>query len=393
MKVRLMIIIGVISFLLGGCNKIQKNSNQVQLVQRTEEILVESEDLADDYFHIYKERWNQSNRNSLKLQQDIIEYLGRKNYIAVDINNQIDMVNGELVKKFCKNVQNEVNDSITIFSIMESGGFVRYDLNSQNGEIYAICSNMTWDQDAPEAEYINEFQVQSWKYTKNGYFFIEEYDRQGYDGYHGKIGFRVEPLDEACRELNRKYVMPVGYAGNKLFITNWNQSDYSQLDFYDLYEIMYLLKYEKYVPYNYSQEGVEYYIPKQDFEEVIQTFLTVESEVLESNAIYNAETKTYLYRPRGLYEVEYPEYPYSEVVGFTENSDGTITLTVNVVFPYNGDSQVYSHEVVVRPLDNGGVQYVSNRIIPSEDNQEETWYTPRLTEEEWKPANKKSSVF
>ena len=35
-----------------------------------------------------------------------------------------------------------------------------------------------------------------------------------------------------------------------------------------------------------------YYIPKQDFEEVIQTFLTVESEVLESNAIYNAETKT-----------------------------------------------------------------------------------------------------
>ena len=50
MKVRLMIIIGVISFLLGGCNKIQKNSNQVQLVQRTEEILVESEDLADDYF-------------------------------------------------------------------------------------------------------------------------------------------------------------------------------------------------------------------------------------------------------------------------------------------------------------------------------------------------------
>lgn len=384
MKVRLMIIIGVISFLLGGCNKIQKNSNQVQLVQRTEEILVESEDLADDYFHIYKERWNQSNRNSLKLQQDIIEYLGRKNYIAVDINNQIDMVNGELVKKFCKNVQNEVNDSITIFSIMESGGFVRYDLNSQNGEIYAICSNMTWDQDAPEAEYINEFQVQSWKYTKNGYFFIEEYDRQGYDGYHGKIGFRVEPLDEACRELNRKYVMPVGYAGNKLFITNWNQSDYSQLDFYDLYEIMYLLKYEKYVPYNYSQEGVEYYIPKQDFEEVIQTFLTVESEVLESNAIYNAETKTYLYRPRGLYEVEYPEYPYSEVVGYTENSDGTITLTINVVFPYNGDSQVYSHEVVVRPLDNGGVQYVSNRIIPSEDNQEETWYTPRLTEEEWK---------
>ena len=37
-------------------------------------------------------------------------------------------------------------------------------------------------------------------------------------------------------------------------------------------------------------------------------------------------------RPRGFEEVEYPEYPYSEVVGFTENNDGTITLTANVVF-------------------------------------------------------------
>lgn len=54
-----------------------------------------------------------------------------------------------------------------------------------------------------------------------------------------------------------------------------------------------------------------------------------------------------------------------------------------MVFPYDGDSKVYSHEVVVRPLENGGVQYVSNRIIPSKDNREETWYIPRLMEEEW----------
>ena len=75
--------------------------------------------------------------------------------------------------------------------------------------------------------------------------------------------------------------------------------------------------------------------------------------------------------------------PYSEVVGFTKNSDGTLTLTANVVFPYAGDSKVFAHEVVVRPLENGGVQYVSNRIIPSEDNYRETWHTPRLTAEEW----------
>ena len=71
------------------------------------------------------------------------------------------------------------------------------------------------------------------------------------------------------------------------------------------------------------------------------------------------------------------------MAGFTENSDGTLTLTANVVFPYAGNSKVFAHEVVVRPLENGGVQYVSNRIIPSEDNYRETWHTPRLTAEEW----------
>ena len=109
----------------------------------------------------------------------------------------------------------------------------------------------------------------------------------------------------------------------------------------------------------------------------------IDSETLQSKTIYYAENETYEYKPRGFEEVEYPEYPYSEVVGFTENSDGTLTLTANVVFPYAGNSKVFAHEVVVRPLENGGVQYVSNRIIPSEDNYRETWHTPRLTAEEW----------
>ena len=47
------------------------------------------------------------------------------------------------------------------------------------------------------------------------------------------------------------------------------------------------------------------------------------------------------------------------------------------------ENERHAHEVVVRPLEDGGVQYVSNQIIPSEDNYEETWHTPRLTLEEW----------
>ena len=137
----------------------------------------------------------------------------------------------------------------------------------------------------------------------------------------------------------------------------------------------------------YSPIGVEEMSEKITSEEVEKflgmKYFNIDSETLQSKTIYDSENLTYEYKPRGFEEVEYPEYPYSEVVGFTENNDGTITLTANVVFPYAGDSKVYAHEVVVRPVEDGGVQYVSNRIIPSEDNYRETWHTPRLTLEEW----------
>mgnify|MGYP000107988144 FL=1 len=51
--------------------------------------------------------------------------------------------------------------------------------------------------------------------------------------------------------------MPVGYAVNNLMITNWNEQDFSALEFYDLYEILYRAEYGEYVPYE-AYEGAEY---------------------------------------------------------------------------------------------------------------------------------------
>lgn len=83
----------------------------------------------------------------------------------------------------------------------------------------------------------------------------------------------MQPLDKTCRELNRKYVMPLGYALNNLLITNWDNQNYTELDFYDLYEKMYYMKYGKQVPYEANYGGVEYEVPEDEFEEVIKTYL------------------------------------------------------------------------------------------------------------------------
>ena len=216
------------------------------------------------------------------------------------------------------------------------------------------------------------------------------------DSGYGQGQVLVNPLHMACiysafcnetyRELSRKYLNPISFERNNMFIVDWSEEDFGDLNFYDMYDILYPKVNGQYVPYvaddNLSVSAV-YRIPKEEFESVIMKYFNIDSETLQSKTVYDSEDSTYEYKPRGFEEVEYPEYPYSEVIGYTENSDGTITLTANVVFPYSGNSKVYAHEVVVRPLEDGGVQYVSNRIIPSEDNSEETWHTPRLTLEEW----------
>lgn len=67
--------------------------------------------------------------------------------------------------------------------------------------------------------------------------------------------------------------------------------------------------------------------------------------MLQSKTVYYPCEEVYEYKPRGLEETEYPEYPYPEVIGYVNNDDGTLTLKVQAVFPYRGVSKAYIHEV------------------------------------------------
>ena len=266
------------------------------------------------------------------------------------------------------------------------------DLHTKDGKVDVVRSYYKYENGDMYREVTGSYQAEYWNYTEDGYlmfsgvWFSEELYVLTLSGAEEHTALRVQPLDETYRELSRKYLLPIGFEQNNMFIVDWSEDDFGDLNFYDMYDLLYPKVNGTYTPYVADDNlgvGAVYRIPKDDFESVIMAYFNIDSETLQSKTIYYAEDETYEYKPRGFEEVEYPEYPYSEVVGFTKNSDGTLTLTANVVFPYAGDSKVFAHEVVVRPLENGGVQYVSNRIIPSEDNYRETWHTPRLTAEEW----------
>lgn len=380
-----------------GCGDTHLEDEQVVeseiAVQDQQQNVKDNEDeIIEICSQLYKKASEENKIADLEMIRIIVNQFGENGYPAVDSRNQIDMTEAEQVEWFCEMVDTQEEAEITIIEVSYLGGFVKYDLETKDGNVDVVRSYYKYENGNMKREVTGSYQAEYWNYTEDGYlmfsgvWFSEELYVLTLSGAEEHTALRVQPLDETYRELSRKYLLPIGFEQNNMFIVDWSEDDFGELNFYDMFDLLYPKVYGTNIPYVADDNlgvGAVYQIPKDDFERVILLYFDIDSETLQSKTIYNAEDKTYEYKPRGFEEVEYPEYPYSEVIGFTENGDGTLTLTANVVFPYVGDSKVYAHEVVVRPLENGGVQYVSNRIIPSEDNCEETWHTPRLTAKEW----------
>ena len=382
---------------VSGCSDTHLEDEQVVeseiAVQVQQQNVKDNEDeIIEICSQLYKKASEENKIADLETVRIIVNQFGENGYPAVDSRNQIDMTEAEQVEWFCEMVDTQEEAEITIIEVSYLGGFVKYDLETKGGNVDVVRSYYKYENGNMKREVTGSYQAEYWNYTEDGYlmfsgvWFSEELYVLTLSGAEEHTALRVQPLDETYRELSRKYLLPIGFERNNMFIVDWSEDDFGDLNFYDMYELLYPKVNGTYIPYVADGNlgvGAVYQIPKNDFESVIMAYFNIDSETLQSKTVYYAENETYEYKPRGFEEVEYPEYPYSEVVGFTENSDGTLTLTANVVFPYAGNSKVFAHEVVVRPLENGGVQYVSNRIISSEDNYRETWHTPRLTAEEW----------
>ena len=89
-----------------------------------------------------------------------------------------------------------------------------------------------------------------------------------------------------------------------------------------------------------------------------QTILPVSVEQLRKNCKYDESSNSYEYEM--IYASPYP--PFGEVVDYTENADGTITLIVDGVWPdYNSDL-AFRNKIVVQPFGDGTFRYLSNSI-------------------------------
>ena len=107
-------------------------------------------------------------------------------------------------------------------------------------------------------------------------------------------------------------------------------------------------------------------LPKGEFERLIMEYLPVTAEEIQDYAAFDKEKQTYAWVRLGCFNYA-PTYfgtSFPEVTDIRENEDGTVTLTVDAVCSMIlCDDAVITHELTVRFSEDGGFQYLGNKIL------------------------------
>ncbi len=232
-----------------------------------------------------------------------------------------------------------------------------FKLCSENSELTVTYANASYNDDMElQIRQLEKFIVHDWEYTDKGWLIWEKaLSRNQEMDMHSF--FRILSLDEKCRELGNKYILPVSYFCNNLFLTDWDVGSMDQIEFNDLYEFLYEIKYREKLDEEASLNG----IAKEQFEDVIQTFFEIPSETLEVYARYEAEDQVYPWEPiRARNRV--PQFqPFPEVIKCVENADGTWTLYVEGITIVDGDDCTFKHTVTMKEK-NGSWVYLGNDV-------------------------------
>ena len=221
----------------------------------------------------------------------------------------------------------------------------------RKGELQTYYIGVRWKEGGvPEIQGTSVSNVAEIKLTEKGYF-IYAYE---YVIAHASLRqyWRIEPLPEDCQELTEKYISGLSYVNYNVLVTNWNSSNVKDILMPCMYEDIYRISTGE----NLKTE--DWKIPAEEYERIMTTYFPVSIEQLREYCGYDEGSNSYEYEM--IYASPYP--PFGEVVDYTKNADGTITLIVDGVWPdYNSDL-AFRNTVVVQPFEDGTFRYLSNSI-------------------------------
>ena len=279
----------------------------------------------------------------------VVEQLGRSGLVSVEEDTA--MQNHEVIETFYADYLDGRDSMVTVFEVYRDGLIGAVTFIYRKGELQTYYIGIRWKEGGiPEIQGTSVSNVAEIKLTEKGYF-IYAYE---YVIAHASLRqyWRIEPLPEDCRELTEKYISGLSYVNYNVLVTNWDSSNVEDILMPCMYEDIYRISTGE----NLKTE--DWKIPAEEYERIMTTYFPVSVEQLREHCGYAEGSNSYEYEM--IYASPYP--PFGEVVDYTKNADGTITLIVDGVWPdYNSDL-AFRNTVVVLPFEDGTFRYLSNSI-------------------------------
>lgn len=253
-----------------------------------------------------------------------------------------------------------------LLRVTDTGDLSYMCFSCEDGQLY--YSSMRYCVSAGEESFAESFEthaVLDYTLTERGSFYFQLYPA-GDKHYADYSRLRLEKPDAELYALTQRYVLPVGYKAVNLFLRDWQEPDFGAISFNDLLDALYFLQSgTRLDPEQWEQNGYLYRIPAEEFEAAVMPFFQIEQACLRVLARYDAQTGSYPYKPFVTNDAVWYNFPLvePEVTACRENSDGTLTLTVDVASADLKTDRLFSHELRVRETEDGGFEYVANRIV------------------------------
>lgn len=276
------------------------------------------------------------------------------------------LANPEALYRFQSDLSAGENASFPFFRVSEDGGLWQSCFLREQGETRCVLTKLTWDNGVPRVESCEVRPVYDMELADWGIFYYRLYpaDDPHYIDYSQ---LRLAPVDRTLYDLNRTYILPVGYQMVNLFLCDWQEGDWGDLSFNDLFE--YLREMDTGERFQWSDlpdwiSATRAILPAGLFEDTLLAHFHISREELRGQAGYDPDRDGYPWRPVFGDDLTTWHYPMCqpEVVKQVSNADGTVTLTVRVFCPELKTDRLFTHEVTVRPLAEGGFQYTGNRV-------------------------------
>ena len=293
--------------------------------------------------------------------------------VPVVISNVLsNMGNYKQVEAFLNQVKQGQKASVTIYEIHSDGGIGQKEFSYDGTDMYLLYTCGVWGEESKTITTSFSYnRVENWEYTDKGWFIYELCVPEFPEVTEEIIGYgmlRIRPLPEEQLDFCREYLLPIGYQGNNLFVTEWEEQHMEKINYNQLFQYLYEIKCQKPFDEPLYEEGIE----KEEFEQMMEEFLPVTREIIENTAVFDETKDNYEWKRLGC--MNYSPYAFAtsipEIVTQKVNKDGTITYTIDAVCELLGTDRAFSHELTVRKLENGKVKYICNHILYEGENKD-----------------------